>query len=117
MRRLLRLLRDMRLYLRFPRRCYGCFRGVFATFEEAVSAAPKTKLLGYDDPRLAYCDSRKINGQVSELRETHRLRFLFKPERDLLLNESGLTPLLYREWIIDREPGFDTWAIYVVARG
>ena len=53
LKRLLRLLRDVRLYLRFPYRCYGCFRGVFATFEEATSAAPKTKPLGYDDPRLA----------------------------------------------------------------
>lgn len=59
----------------------------------------------------------KSNGQASELGETHRLRYLFKPELDLLLNGSGLTPLLYREWMTDREPGLDTWAIYVVARG
>ena len=59
----------------------------------------------------------KINGQVSELEETHRLRYLFKPELDLLLNGSGLTPLLYREWMTDREPGFNTWAVYVVALG
>jgi SAM-dependent methyltransferase len=59
----------------------------------------------------------RINGRATELEETHRMRYLFKPELDLLLGSSGLTPLLYREWMTDREPGFDTWAIYAVARG
>src|SRR5215212_524377 len=65
------------------------------------------------DVKYRFSIRDKTNGKVSELRETHRLRYLFKPELDLLLNESGLTPLLYREWMTDREPGFDTWAIYV----
>lgn len=38
---------------RFATNCYGGFRGVFSTFEEAIQSAPKTKTLGYDDPELA----------------------------------------------------------------
>ena len=39
--------------------CYGCFRGVFETFEEAIASAPKTKPLGYNNLDLAkyYKDS------------------------------------------------------------
>ncbi|HEY9637600.1 MAG TPA: methyltransferase, TIGR04325 family [Coleofasciculaceae cyanobacterium] len=33
--------------------CYGCFRGVYETFEEAIRSAPKTKSIGYDNSELA----------------------------------------------------------------
>lgn len=32
---------------------YGCFRGVYETFEEAILSAPKTKSIGYDNSELA----------------------------------------------------------------
>jgi putative methyltransferase (TIGR04325 family) len=32
---------------------YGCFRGVYETFEEAILSAPKTKTIGYDNSELA----------------------------------------------------------------
>lgn len=32
---------------------YGCFWGIFETFEEALQAAPQTKPIGYDNPDLA----------------------------------------------------------------
>jgi putative methyltransferase (TIGR04325 family) len=38
---------------RFSEKCYGCCRGVFNTFEEAIASAPKTKNLGYDSSELA----------------------------------------------------------------
>jgi putative methyltransferase (TIGR04325 family) len=65
-RKLLRLIKDMRLYFRFPHRCYGCFRGVFTTFDEAISAAPKTKPLGDDDPRLAQEYRQTLDKQARE---------------------------------------------------
>lgn len=37
----------------FATDCYGCFWGVFNTFEEAVQAVPKTKSVGYDNEELA----------------------------------------------------------------
>jgi putative methyltransferase (TIGR04325 family) len=38
---------------KFANDCYGCFWGVFATFEEAIAAAPPTKNIGYDRADLA----------------------------------------------------------------
>lgn len=38
---------------RFAGDCYGCFHGVFDTFEQAIQSAPKTKPIGYDNDELA----------------------------------------------------------------
>lgn len=38
---------------KFANDCYGCFWGVFDTFEEAIKAAPTTKNIGYDCADLA----------------------------------------------------------------
>jgi putative methyltransferase (TIGR04325 family) len=38
---------------KFANDCYGCFWGVFDTFEEAIQAAPSTKNIGYDCADLA----------------------------------------------------------------
>lgn len=38
---------------RFATNGYGCFWGVFETFEQAIQAAPKTKSIGYDNAELA----------------------------------------------------------------
>ncbi len=37
----------------FAHKGYGRFMGVFATFAEAIESAPKTKKIGYDNPKLA----------------------------------------------------------------
>ncbi|MFM6609282.1 MAG: methyltransferase, TIGR04325 family [Dolichospermum sp.] len=37
----------------FSSNCYGCFRGVYTSFDEAITSAPKTKPVGYDDVDLA----------------------------------------------------------------
>jgi putative methyltransferase (TIGR04325 family) len=38
---------------KFANHCYGCFWGVFETFEEAMRAAPTTKKVGYNCAELA----------------------------------------------------------------
>jgi putative methyltransferase (TIGR04325 family) len=38
---------------RFADDCYGCFWGVFSSFEEAARSAPRTKPLGYNHTELA----------------------------------------------------------------
>ncbi|AFY76777.1 methyltransferase family protein [Pleurocapsa sp. PCC 7327] len=58
----------------------------------------------------------KSSGVVEEVRETHRMRYLFRSEVDLLLAEADLEAVISREWITDREPGFDTWGVYYVVR-
>ena len=59
---------------------------------------------------------QKNTGTVEELQETHRMRYLFKPEIKLLLTQSGLEYVDSREWMTNREPGFDTWGIYFVVK-
>lgn len=38
---------------RFSGECFGCFRGVFETFEQAIQSAPKSKNIGYNEPEVA----------------------------------------------------------------
>lgn len=54
---------------------------------------------------------------VEEIRETHRMRYLFRPELELLLGEAGLRIIGASEWMSDRQPGFDTWGACFVVRG
>lgn len=56
----------------------------------------------------------KNTGEVEELQETHTMRYLFKPEINLLFRDSQLQPLQSCEWMTNREPGFDTWGVYFI---
>jgi SAM-dependent methyltransferase len=55
-------------------------------------------------------------GGVQTFQETHRMRYLFRPEIDLLLTAAGLSHLEYGEWLTGREPGLDTWSVYSVGK-
>jgi hypothetical protein len=56
----------------------------------------------------------KHSGVVDELRETHAMRYLFAPEVNLLLEDAGLRLTQLREFMSEREPGFDTWnAVFI----
>ena len=56
----------------------------------------------------------KQSGAVEELRETHKMRYLFAPEVQLLLEDAGLRLTQIREFMSEREPGFDTWtAVFI----
>ena len=59
----------------------------------------------------------KATGTVEELRETHQMRYLFRPEIELLLEETGMQIIEASEWMTDRPPGFDTWGVCFVVRG
>jgi SAM-dependent methyltransferase len=53
---------------------------------------------------------------VSEVKETHHMRYLFRPEIELLTEQGGFKVLHSEEWITGRKPGFDTWGVCFVAR-
>jgi SAM-dependent methyltransferase len=55
-------------------------------------------------------------GNVSEVKETHRMRYLFQPEITLLAEQAGFKVLHYEEWLTGRKPGPDTWGICFVLR-
>ena len=58
----------------------------------------------------------KATGSVDELRESHRMRYLFRPELEFFLREAGMSIVEASEWITGREPGFDTWGVCFVAQ-
>ena len=58
----------------------------------------------------------KANGEVEELKETHRMRYLFSPEIDLFLKGAGMKVVEASEWMTAKAPGFDTWGVCFVVR-
>jgi len=59
----------------------------------------------------------KASGKVEELRETHHMRYLFRPELELLLAEAEMRVIEAAEWMTGRPAGFDTWGVCFVVRG
>ena len=57
----------------------------------------------------------KASGAVEELHETHHMRYLFRPEIELLLDGAGMKIIAAAEWMTGREPGYDTWGVCYVA--
>lgn len=52
---------------------------------------------------------------VEELNETHRMRYLFRPEIELFATAAGMSIIASSEWMTGGIPGFDTWGVcYVV---
>jgi SAM-dependent methyltransferase len=58
----------------------------------------------------------KNTDAIEEFQETHRMRYLFQPEINLLLNEIGLKLVSSGEWMTDSESGLNTWGVYCVAQ-
>lgn len=57
----------------------------------------------------------KSGGESEVLHETHRMRYFFLNEIELLLREAGLRLLTSSEWLTGKEPGWDTWGVCSVA--
>ena len=58
----------------------------------------------------------KASGREDELRESHRMRYLFLPEVEALLDDAGFEFVRAEEWMTGKPPGFETWGIVVLAR-
>lgn len=56
------------------------------------------------------------NGHVEEIREQHRMRYLFTPELTRSLQLAGLELVHLGEWMGDSEASVQTWNIVVIAR-
>jgi len=54
----------------------------------------------------------KQTSTIEELKEIHQMRYLFKPELELLLTQVGLRVLDCREWMSDKELSFNSWNAY-----
>lgn len=58
----------------------------------------------------------KLTGGVEQLMETHRMRYLFIPELELLLRMTGLSIITVSEWLSDNRPNLSTWGICFVVK-
>lgn len=56
------------------------------------------------------------SNQTHEIKETHRMRYLFLPEIDRLLDANGFDRLHTEEWLTRKAPSLDSWGVCVVAR-
>lgn len=53
-------------------------------------------------------------GQLEELKELHRMRYLFAPEIELMLQQCGMKLVVKGAWLSERQPDFDSWTAYFV---
>ena len=52
----------------------------------------------------------KVNNNVNEIKETHRIRYLFLPELQFMLQSIGFKMLDTLEWMsLDKKLGFTSW--------
>jgi len=58
----------------------------------------------------------KARAAVEEVRETHLMRYLFRPEIEWLSKAAGFTLISCQEWMAGREPGGHTWNVCQVIR-
>jgi SAM-dependent methyltransferase len=58
----------------------------------------------------------KATHAVTELTETHRMRYLFQTEIEMLARAAGFNVQSSGEWLTGRPPGVDTWGVYSVLR-
>jgi len=58
----------------------------------------------------------RASGVVSEVQESHLMRYLFVTEIELLLKDGSFKPLAFLEWMTDRAPSATTWNLCAVAR-
>ncbi len=56
-------------------------------------------------------------GGVETLHETHRMRYLFQPELELLLAANGMALESSLEWMTESAPGPHSWSACFLARG
>jgi SAM-dependent methyltransferase len=58
----------------------------------------------------------KIDNSFNELKETHKMRYLFLPEIENFLNSAGLKLILAKDWKNEDVLGFKTWNAFVLVR-
>jgi SAM-dependent methyltransferase len=58
----------------------------------------------------------KSSGQIEEMAEIHKMRYLFKPEIELMLGQTGFDMLGQFEFLTGGLPGYDTWSVCFVVR-
>lgn len=58
----------------------------------------------------------RASDAVTELRETHEMRYVFEPEIEVLAHDGGFAVVHAEEWLTGKSLGFDTWGACFVLR-
>ncbi|WP_274649488.1 class I SAM-dependent DNA methyltransferase [Paenibacillus humicola] len=58
----------------------------------------------------------KKSGHMDEWKETHRMRYLFTPEIEMMLDRSGMELESCCEFMTGRDPGERTWSVLYIGR-
>lgn len=58
----------------------------------------------------------KTTNSVNDIHETHRMRYLFQPELEMLLVNAGFSIVHSEEWMTGKEIGCGTWSACFVAK-
>ena len=53
---------------------------------------------------------------TDEILETHKMRYLFKPEIEKLFNDNNFELVCFEEWLTENTPGFDSWGVTFVGK-
>jgi SAM-dependent methyltransferase len=68
------------------------------------------------DVKYLLIAENKANKSVDIIQETHRMRYLFKPEIEMFFASAGIELVGIFEWMTNHEPDFTSWNISVVGR-
>jgi SAM-dependent methyltransferase len=60
--------------------------------------------------------TQKVDKSVSELQEIHKMRYLFRPEIEFFISNTGFQVSTHKEWMSNRQPSCDTWNTYFVLK-
>ena len=58
----------------------------------------------------------KLSGEVAEQKELHKMRYLFKPEVEMMLERVGLQFVDSFEFVTGSNPGYNTWSVCFVGK-
>jgi len=58
----------------------------------------------------------KEGGKAETIKETHEMRYLFRPELEMMLSESGMDIVACEQWETGKEAGFDTWSVCFIGK-
>lgn len=58
----------------------------------------------------------KIDNSLNVIKETHKMRYLFKQEIEAMLNHSNLKLIKCEEWLTRKEPDFNSWNVTFIVK-
>jgi len=58
----------------------------------------------------------KKSRETEVIKEAHEMRYLFSPELEMMLSESGMDIVAREQWETGKEAGFDTWSVCFIGK-